>query len=193
MARWALTQTVPPTVEPVTLDDLKSQTHITHSFQDDTLSAYLRAGRIRAEEYQRRSYTTQEWLLTLDCWPSSPIQLLRSPVQELLSIKLYDTENNEHTLDLNDFYVDTDHEPAKLILNDSASLPSIALRSVGAVKIAYRAGYGDNAADVPEDAKHAILLFASFADDNRAAEESELPPAFKYLLQPRRIEINEPW
>jgi uncharacterized phiE125 gp8 family phage protein len=193
MVNWALTQIVPPSVEPVTLSELKSQTHITHGYQDDTLNSYIRAGRIHAEDYQRQSYITQDWLLTIDCLPNDYLLLLRGPVQELLSIKMYDIDNTEYTLDLNDFYLENDHNPAKLIVNSGASIPNIELRKTGGIKIEYRAGYGDTPADVPADVKHAIILFASFADDNRAAEVEELPMSIKNLLQPRRIETNGPW
>jgi uncharacterized phiE125 gp8 family phage protein len=192
MANWAINQLVAPGDEPVTLAELKLQTHITHTIQDSTLTSYLLAGRIQAEEFQRVSYMPQTWELTLDCLFNYPIYLLRGPVTSLVSVKLYDTENNETVMDNSDFYLETSHKPAKLVLNSSASWPSIVLRDVGGVKIEYETGYAD-ATKVPANVKHAIILFASFADDNRAAEEAEIPRAFWDLLRPTRIETNEPW
>ena len=192
MSNWALTQVTAPTDEPVTLDELKLQAHITHSIQDTTLTSYLLAGRLKAEEYQRSSYITQTWRLTLDCLPVAPLKLLRGPVQSLVSVKVYDVDDNETVVDLSNFYLETDHVPAKLVLKSSGSWPNVTLREVGGVKIEYVTGYGD-ATKVPATVKHAIILFASFADDNRATDEAELPPAFWNLLRPTRIDTNEPW
>lgn len=189
---WSLNKISAPGILPVTLDELKSQAHITHNVQDDTLTAYLEMATQQAEEYQRKSYITQTWELTLDCIPDV-IYLLRGPVQELSSVKVYDDENNETDVDLSNFYVETGHNPAKLVLSESGEWPNVTLRSIGAVKIRYVAGYGDTAADVPPVVKHAIKLFASFADDNRAAEEATLPRAFWDLLRPTRVDTNEPW
>ena len=193
MSNWALTQLVAPVVEPVTLDDLKLQAHITHDIQDVTLQSYLLAGRLAAEEYQRASYITQTWRLTLDCFPSSPVKLLRSPVQSLTSVTVFDSDDNEIDVDISNFYIDTDHTPARFALKSSGSWPSVALRETGGVKIEYVCGYGDTAVDVPATVKYAIILFASFADDNRAADEAELPRTFHDLLRPTLVETNEPW
>ena len=62
-----LTRTVSPSVEPVTLDELKKNLHITHSEQDVTLNGYIKAGRVAAEVYQRRSLITQQWQMIFDC------------------------------------------------------------------------------------------------------------------------------
>lgn len=193
MPNWALTLVTPPVLEPVTLEELKSQTHITHDVQDTTLQSYLYAGRLRAEEYQRTSYITQTWRLTLDCIPTNPLKLLRGPVQSLVSVKVYDIDDTEHDVDLSNFYVETDHTPAKLMLKSSGSWPSVTLREIGAVKIEYVCGYGLTGATVPATAKYAIILFASFADDNRAADETEFPKSIHSLLQPTRIDVTEPW
>lgn len=193
MSRWALKQIIAPTVEPVTLAELKSQVHITHTIQDATLEAYLLAARLHAEEYQRMSYITQTWELTLDHIPNAPIKLLRGPVQNLLSVKIYDGNNVETNIDVSNFYLDTSYMPAKLALTILGEFPNVNLRSIGGLKIQYTAGYGLTGADVPANIKYAILLFASFADDNRAADETELPRAFWDLLRPTRIESNVPW
>jgi len=193
MSNWAITLVTAPTIEPVTLESLKLQTHITHDIQDTTLQSYLLAGRLKAEEYQRSSYINQTWRLTLDCYPVAPLKLLRGPVQSLVSVKVYDEDNNETVVDLDNFYIDTDHVPAKLVLKSSGSWPSVSLREVGGVKIEYIAGYGADSVKVPATVKHAIILFASFADDNRAAEEASFPPAFFTLLSPTRIHTDEPW
>jgi hypothetical protein len=65
------------------------------------------------------------------------------------------------------------------------------MRKYGGFRIRYRVGYS-SAATVPAHVKHAIKLFASFADDNRAAETVALPMSFYNLLRPARVPHNEP-
>lgn len=193
MKNWALTLVDAPDTEPVTLEQLKLQAHITYDIQDSVLNSYLLAGRLKAEEYQRQSYITQTWRLTLDCVPNIPINLLRGPVQSVSSVKVYDENDAEYNVDISNFSIDTDHVPAKMVLKPSGSWPSITYREFGAVKIDYICGYGNDGSDVPETAKHAIILFAAFQDDNRAADEENIPNSFFNLLQPTRIETNEPY
>ncbi|MHA1168306.1 MAG: head-tail connector protein [Candidatus Hodarchaeales archaeon] len=182
----SLKRVVEPAVEPVSLDEFKSSVHITHSFQDDTLEGYLKAGRVAAEDYQRRSLITQEWQMVFDCYPVGEIALLRGPVQSVESVTVTDSEGDETVMDLTDFIILTDSSPARMLLKSSASWPSATLQEIGGIRINYTTGYGD-AEDVPADTKHAIIIFASFADDNRGVEDEFIPPSFYNLLETDRL------
>jgi len=182
----SLTRVVKPAVEPVTLEALKKSLHITHSEQDDTLNGYLKAGRVAAEDYQRRSLITQQWQMVFDCYPVGEIALLRGAVQSVESVVVTDEEGNETTMDLSDFIILTDCSPARMLLKSSASWPSATLQEIGGIRISYTAGYGDPE-DVPDDTKHAIIIFASFADDNRGVEDEFIPKSFYNLLESDRL------
>lgn len=188
---WSLKRTENPTTEPVTVEELKLSVHISHDIQDDTLQAYLKAGRVQAEDYQRRSYMTQKWDIVLDDFPSSEICLLRGPVQSLESVVITDIDGDETSMDLSDFIVLTDNTPARMKLKSTASWPSVTLQDIGAIRIRYTTGFATKA-DVPDDVKHAIILFASFADDNRAVEDDMIPDSFFNLLKPDRIYTDTP-
>ena len=182
-----LTRTVSPSVEPVTLDELKKNLHITHSEQDVTLNGYIKAGRVAAEVYQRRSLITQQWQMIFDCYPVGEIALLRGPVVSVESVVVTDVDGNETTMDLSDFIILTDGSPARMLLRSSASWPSETLQEIGGIRISYTAGYGATGEDVPDDTKHAIIIFASFADDNRGVEDEFIPKSFYNLLETDRL------
>jgi len=176
----------PPTSEPVTVEQLKLSVHISHDVQNSTLEGYLKAGRQAAENYQRRSFITQQWEIVFDCFPVGEMALLRGPVQSVESVVVTDVDGAETTMDLSDFIILTNTSPARMLLKGSALWPAVELQEIGGIKINYTTGYGD-AADVPADTKHAIIIFASFADDNRGVEDGELPPAFYSLLDSDRL------
>jgi len=176
----------PPASEPVTVQELKDSVHISHAEQDSTLLGYLLAGRQEAEDYQRRSFITQEWNIVLDAYPTGEFCLLRGPVQSVESVVVTDVDGNETTMDLSDFIVLKKSSPARMKLKDSASWPAVTLQDIGAITISYTTGYGD-ATKVPANTKQAIMIFASFTDDNRGVEEMELPPAFYSLLDTDRL------
>jgi len=189
---WSLKRTLAPTVEPVTVAEVKSQVHITHDLQDTTLSSYIKAAREQAEDYQRRSYITQKWDIVLDCYPQGEICLLRGPVASVESIVVTAIDGNTTDMDVSDFVILIDNTPARMKLKSTASWPSVTLQEIGAIRISYTTGYGADGATTPESVKHAILVFCGFADDNRAVETVELPASFFNLLKSDKIYIDSP-
>jgi len=188
----SLKRTGEPAKEPVTLEHFKASVHITHSEQDSVLEGYLKAGRVAAEDFQGRSYITQKWDIVLDSFPSGEICLLRGPVQTLDSVVVTDINGDETSMDISNFIVLTDNTPARMLLRSTASWPSVTLQDIGGIRIRYTTGYGLEPEDVPADMKHAIIVFASFADDNRGVEDDMIPQSFYNLLEPTRIYTDSP-
>jgi uncharacterized phiE125 gp8 family phage protein len=195
-----LRRIVAPTVEPVTVDDVKLHAHIDHSIEDDIIYGWIKAAREAAENYQWRAYYTQQWEVTLDEWPDCPFMLPRPPLLSIDSIKYYDTLNNEYDFDLNDLIIDTSSEPGRTCLAYGITWPSITLRKINSIKILCTCGYGDSNGTtttpgpdfiveaIPEAVKHAIYLYCTWRNENRAGE-TEVPRQFFDLLRPDRIHI----
>jgi uncharacterized phiE125 gp8 family phage protein len=189
---WSIKRTVEPVKEPVDIELFKKSVHISFNEQDDVLTSYLKAGRVAAEDFQGRSYITQGWDIVLDSFPSGEICLLRGPVQTLDSVVITDVNGDETPMDVSDFIVLTDNTPARMLLRSTASWPSVTLQDIGGIRIRYTAGYGLEPENVPADIKHAIIIFASFADDNRGVEDDMTPQSFFNLLEPTRIYTEKP-
>lgn len=173
-----------PTVEPVNIQEIKSYSILGDDVSDDVIKSLIRTARITAERYQNRSFITQTLELSLDCLPCGIISLPHPPVSALISFKLYDIDDNEYSVDVTDFLLDTASEPARLRLKNSKKYPNITLRSFNSVKIRYTAGYG-NVSAVPDDIKDAIKLYVSFRYEN--PECGDIPDAFYNLLKPERV------
>lgn len=196
----------PPSIEPVTLADVKLHTHIGHSVEDGIINNWITAARILAENYQRRAYIGQIWEMAFDCFPELPIYFPRAPLIGLMTIKCYDQDNAETVVyDSVDnpittteepgtepstnanYFVDENSEPGRLNFAYGKTWPSITPRSMSAVKIRFAAGYGLTAADVPATVKDAIYLYCAYRNENRAGEIERAPRQFYDILTPDRI------
>ena len=104
--------------------------------------------REEAEIYQGRAFLTQTWRLIFDGWPMDKngcyknfIELEKSPVQSVTSVKYYDTEGTEYTLSNTKYYLDLDRFYPRIVLNYGESWPGITLRESGGIVIEFVAGY----------------------------------------------------
>jgi len=188
-----------PNSEPVTVDDVKTYTHISHDVEDSLIAGWIKAARIAAEDYQGRTYYTTVYDLTLDAWPVMPLQIPRPPLVSVDSFKYYDTANIEYSFDLNDIHVDTNAEPGRIALNYLVYWPtSIILRKIDAIKIRFTAGYGDAGGTtttpdyvvqlIPDSVKDAIYVYCAWRNENRAGE-TDIPKQFYDILRPDRVKL----
>lgn len=96
-------------------------------------------------------------------------------------------------LDADSYAVDALSAPARLVLKSAT--PSVVTRSFNAFEVAFTAGYGDDAADVPEPIRHAILLLVAHWFERREPVElgagpQEVPAIVAGLLHPyRRVRL----
>ena len=175
-----------PTVEPVTATEVKLNTRIDGTTEDSLIAYWITSARQQAETYQKSAYITQTWELSFDQFPVGEILLPRSPIQEVLSFKYYDTASTEYDFDLSNFDIDVDNEPGRIIPAYNISYPSVTLRNINGIKIQYDAGYGDAAVNVPSYIKDAIFIYCAYRYENRVAE-GEYPKQFYEILRPHRM------
>lgn len=193
--KYSFRVTTPPTVEPVTVDEVKTHTRVSGTDQDLQIAKWIKSGRELAESYQRRAYIEQVIEVSFDGFPLVPLYLPRSRVMTVQTLKYYLSDNTEvvaynSTAPVgteSNYLVDTDSEPARITLAFGCSFPTAILRDINAFKVTYKAGYGATAASVPENVKDAILLYCDWRYENRSAETNAVPEQFYNLLDPQRI------
>lgn len=186
----ALRLVVPPSTEPLTVDEAKAHLRVTHAEEDLLIASYVEAARQRCETFQRRAYVTQTWELTLDEFPPGAILLPRPPIQSVESVKYTDETGTVQTLDERAYVVDTDSEPGRIVPAYGTFWP-FTLCTPGAVRVRFVAGYGDGAADVPEVVRMAMRFYLGHYNTNREGVvtgtiATELPEGAKDLLRPDR-------
>lgn len=178
---------VPPAIEPITASVAKLHTRVDSDIEDSLIETWIRSGRIVAEGFQNRAYIEQTLEMTLDRFPQSPFELAMPPLVSVESIKYFDQENIEHTIDPNDYYVDNASEPGRVSLNYSKSWPAVNLRPINGVVIRYKAGYGQSVEDVPKNVQDALLVYVTYRYYVREAEGDNPPQQFYWLLGPDRM------
>jgi len=177
----------PPSIEPVTLADAKLHLKVDTSDDDALITRLIAAARARAEWHTGRALHTQSWILWLDCWPPCGIiEIPLPPLQSVAAVTVYAPDDSAGVLDPATYQVDVASAPARLTLKSTVSQPT-SLRAINAVAIAFTAGYGDVATDVPAGFRAAILELIAFLYEHRGEAPAELPLDVLALLAPFRV------
>lgn len=155
-----IVQIVAPAIEPVSLAEMKDFLLVENNNDDVFITLLIKAVRQNVEKYLKRSLITQQWKLTLDQFNNTDYITLPYPfVQSINSIKTFDLDNSVTTVDESIYSLVSQN---RIVLNFGAQWPYL-LRDRAAVEITYTAGYGDDATDVPESIRLAIMLWVSAA------------------------------
>lgn len=178
-----------PGIEPVSLPEAKLHLRVDGDDDDTAIMSQLMAARRWAEQAAWRAFITQTWELTMDAFPGTDrIELPRPPLQSVTSVKYTIDAGTEYTYASSNYIVDTDNEPGRIVLKSTSSWPSDSLYPVNGVRIRFVAGYGDDAEDVPEHFRQAVLLLLGHWYENReqvvvsGAVPKELPLGVEALL-----------
>lgn len=176
-----------PTVEPVTLAEIKAHCEVTRDDQDDMLTAMAVGARQWCEEYTHRAFLEQTWTLTLDSFE----YITRIPRPRLISvdsITYTGTDAATATLDASNYTV-TGSEPGMLVVTYGMTWPNLLPNTPGVVSITFTAGYGTAASSVPQQIKDAVLMLTAHRYDHRSPVEDaptlvEAPMTVKSMLNP---------
>ena len=193
-----------PTVEPLTLAEVKAHLRVDHTDEDSLIAIYLAAARANVdgpEGFLGRALVTQVWELVLDAFPENEIKIPLPPLQSVDAIRYDDTAGNEQIVPTNNYFVDTVSEPGWVVGMKGSTWPT-PMDAVNTVRIRFTAGYAptndsppDLRANIPFDIKAAILLHVGSMYENR--EEvvvggiiGQLPWGAEALLRPRRVQLG---
>ena len=180
----ALTLTAAPTIEPVSLDEMKAHLHYPATDQDGYISALISAARQSCESETDRAFLTQTWTLAMEYFPSV-IFVPRPPLQSVAHIVYYDENGEAQTLDEGLYQVDTFSEPGRIAPARGCSWPSVDDETMLPVRVSFVAGW-DSSDDVPGEIKHAVkLLTAQWFETLTAVTAgamADVPNTIKMLL-----------
>jgi len=155
-----------PAIEPVSLEEAKSHLRVDIDDDNDLINSYLLAARQYAETFTRRVFITQTLEIVLDEFPDGKIVLESPPIQSIVAFTYLVSGDDEATdVDADTYRLDTYN--GELALAPSESWPADTLETGGAISIQYKAGYGDDAADVPETIRTAINFLVAHWYEHR--------------------------
>lgn len=179
----ALQIVTPPALEPVTLDDAKAHLKVDTADEDALIATLVTAARARAEWHLGRALVAQSWIQWLDCWQGA-VEIALPPLIAVTSVTAFARDGGETSIDPADYFVDTASAPGRVAF-DRAAPPD--LRARNAVAIAFDAGYGAAAEDVPAPIREAILAIVADLHTNRGDGAGNAPPSALALMAPYRM------
>lgn len=191
----ALVLVTAPAAEPVTLTEAKAHLRVDVSSDDTLITSLIVAAREHVESYTGRALISQTWDLFLDGFPDCEIELPRARVQSITSVTYTDANGDAQTWAAAKYQADSKSEPARLKPAYGESYPSTRADTFNTVTVRFVAGYGDDAADVPQLIKNGMLFLIAHLYENREAVMgtsfqgflAEAPLGVKALLYPFKV------
>ena len=160
---------------------------------DDTLiDSLIKAATQSCQIFTNRYFLTTSVTQYSDNWFEF-YRLYKSPVEEIIHVKYYDTNDTLQTLASSNYILDNISQPARIGISVDGTLPNLADR-INAVEVKYSVGYGVTADLVPEGIKQAVLITIGNWYENRQTvitgrTATELPLSSQYLLEQYKIQV----
>ena len=173
----------PPSTEPVSLSEAKLHLKVDTTDDDALIARLITAARARAEWHTGRAFVTQSWILWRDCWAEC-VEIPLPPLQAITAVTSFARDGTPTVLDPDSYTVDAASQPARILFGCVAPM---GLRAINAVAIAFDAGYGDAADDVPAPLREAILEITAELYVHRGDGPEEISLSAQALLAPYRI------
>jgi uncharacterized phiE125 gp8 family phage protein len=168
--------TSPPAIEPVTLAEAKAHLRVGHADDDAIIGTLIVSARRHLEAKTGLAMISQGWSTFRDDWPEGRVvELAIAPLIAVGGVKTYDEDNVATVVDPSAYFVDAVSRPARLLLRGTQAWARPG-RIGNGIEIAFTAGFGAAAANVPEELRRAILqLAAHWYAERGDAREDELP------------------
>lgn len=189
MRDYLLTRVTAPTALPVSVADVMANGRVVANDEAGVVQAHLETATRAVEQMTGRALLPQTWrIAAYGLQHREPIWLPKPPVTALTAVAYSDASNVEQSMDVGGFILSTDDDRAMVQPDMGVNWPTT-FRRPDAVRITYTAGYA-NAASVPQDIRHAIILLACHYFDNRTAAGdamSEIPYGVESLVNLSRV------
>lgn len=186
----ALALTSGPAEEPVTVSEAKAHLRLDGSAEDILIASLIVTSRLHVEAALGLALITQGWRLTLDRWPEGgEVRFPLRPIRSVTSVTVRDEHGAPAVVPSEDYLLDGQALRPRLIARDGKwTAPG---QRANGIEIAFAAGIGDEATDVPQPIRHAILLLVAHWYEHRDPLEigsagAAIPAAVSDLLKPYR-------
>lgn len=184
-------RTVAPATTPISLPEVKDHLRVTSNDEDAYLSGLIASAvaHVDGEGELGRAMITQTWAQWVNQSPGH-VRLRMGPFQSLVSVEYFDAAGTLQTATLSDFETWLAGDFVVCKPKEGFEWPTADDRP-DAIKITYRAGFGDNGASVPAGIRHALLILVEHWYANRGVVTSDsvntLPLAFDALIANERV------
>ncbi|HXF53396.1 MAG TPA: head-tail connector protein [Hyphomicrobiaceae bacterium] len=184
----ALILTAAPGTEPVTLAEAKAHLRVDGTAEDALISSLILTARLHVEAALGLALITQGWSYLLDAWPDGAVRLPIRPVESVSAVKVTAADGEVSVLAPERYVLDGAGSPPRLVPVDGP-FPDPGAAALG-IEIAFIAGYGESAADVPAPIRQALLqLIAHWFEHREPVDDAavtRIPSSVSELLMPYR-------
>jgi uncharacterized phiE125 gp8 family phage protein len=162
-----ITVLTPPTIEPVSLAEVRAHCRVDESADDGLLAGYVLAARQYVESFCGVVLMTSTLRGTADAFPSAgPLTLPVHPVQSVTAVRYYDDAGALQTWSASAWETDLTGINPRVGPKAGYGWPTPAAR-LGAVQVEFVAGYGASPGAIPEQIRQRILLMVGHFYANR--------------------------
>lgn len=185
-----------PTVEPVSVDELREFVRVDARTEARTLGLVLTAARSYFERLTGLALLSQEWRMELDRTPCGrEIEIPRAPLLAITHIKYKAETTGTLTVWSSAAYTLAGTGIARAFgrvwLNEDSDWPDLG-SFPGALQVTFTAGFGTAADAVPSDLRLAVLLLAAHWYENRLPLNvgniiNPLPHSLDALIEMHRV------
>lgn len=187
----ALVLAAGPAVEPISLAQAKAHLRVDTDAEDALIASLITTSRLHIEAALDLALIDQSWTWSIDAWPRrKPLILPLRPVSAVTSIAVLDESDAAHQLSPSDYLLDGNAVPARLVWRNPAGPPAPA-RPANGIEIAFVAGFGSSADNVPSPIRQALLLLVAHWYEQREPVAAgtgamPIPTMISELLAPFR-------
>jgi uncharacterized phiE125 gp8 family phage protein len=187
----SLQMTSGPAIEPISVNEAKAHLRVDGTAEDQLIASLILTSRLHIEAALGLALITQSWRLLMDKWPkTAEVRLPLRPLQAIGEIKTYDAAGLSNVVGVDRYVADGAANPGRIVpANQGWPTPG---RSANGIEIAFTAGYGNAATDVPAPIRQALLLLVAHWYEHRdpveiGAPSVAIPAAVSRLLKPYRL------
>lgn len=184
---------VPPQLEPLDLEEVKKQRRFSSTSLDTLFDLWIAGARQHMEEQTGRQLITATWETRLDAFPGHGVlEIPHPPLQDVVSVVFDDADGVEQTIEASTYKVIAPSGPyarrGRLVLAAGSSWPTVS-DCAGAIRIRYRAGYGDAPGAVSELIRYALMMlvghFHKYGEEISEARANilQLPMGAKNVME----------
>lgn len=135
---------IAPAAYPITLAQAKKQAELDDgdTRHDDFMKTLIRTATGDVEQFLHRRLITQTWNYYLNRWPwHDSFELPFGSLQSVTSTIYKDEDGDETTFSSDDYIVDTESEPGRIVLGFNKSWPTDTLFPSNPIKVEFTCGY----------------------------------------------------
>jgi uncharacterized phiE125 gp8 family phage protein len=151
-----------PTVEPISLDEVKAHCRIDANEDDVLLTSLILAARQYVENICG-PLINQTWYQYEQDFPSSEVLEIQKPrLSSVTSLKYTNEAGTQSTFSATKYTVSTNDEYwPKIVLKEDYTWPSDSLFNIDPIVIEFICGYGTAATNIPEPLRSACLMLVA--------------------------------